>query len=275
MNHILITTALQAEAKSIVNYYQLEKQQHSKKIFFFQNGEISCLTTGVGGKNVNSRLKEFLEMKDCRRTILLNIGTAGGSQPETEIGQMYLVNKITSANNGRVWLPDIVLKTGLPELQLTTVKKGITDGGKQFQGLVDMEGAAIFETAIKFIPAHRLFFLKIVSDHMNVVLDSQEHVLQIMKKQLPEIDRIIGLLNKAEIIKAPLLNDQQEILLKELTESLRLTTTQVFKLRNKLKGFIVIQHDEPSFLSSYLDSEINSKQDQRKVFHEICTRLSA
>ena len=49
-----------------------------------------------------------------------------------DIGTMYLINKITSDKSGKAWLPDILLKTGIPEVQLTTVSKGVTDGGEKF-----------------------------------------------------------------------------------------------------------------------------------------------
>tara|TARA_B100001964_G_scaffold5325_1_gene5728 strand:+ start:22 stop:615 length:594 start_codon:yes stop_codon:yes gene_type:complete len=196
MNHILITTALQAEAEPIVKQYQLEKKHLSENLFYFQRDDITCLTTGVGEKNVRKRLSTFLHEMDCKNTILFNIGIAGGRKNATEIGKMYLVNKIISETNKKVWLPDILLKTGIPKLQLTTVSKGVTDGGKQYEGLVDMEAAAIYETATKFIPAKHLYFLKIVSDYMEQVLDSTEQVLPLITNNLSEIIWFIDQIRK-------------------------------------------------------------------------------
>ena len=171
MNHILITIALQAEAQPLIEHYQLEKKQCSANIFYFQRGVITCLTTGVGGKNVRKRLGAFLKETVSRNTILINMGIAGGNRDATEIGKMYSINKITDEKNGKVWLPDTLLKTGLPEMPLSSVSKGVTDGGNKYAGLVDMEGAAIFETVVQFIPVHCMVFLKIVSDHMDEILD--------------------------------------------------------------------------------------------------------
>lgn len=56
---------------------------------------ITCLTTGVGGKNVRKRLGAFLKETVSRNTILINMGIAGGNRDATEIGKMYSINKIT------------------------------------------------------------------------------------------------------------------------------------------------------------------------------------
>ncbi len=274
MNHILITTALKAEAQPIIKKYQLEKKQLSKKIFFFQKGEIICLTTGVGEKNVHNRLGTFLKESNSSNSILLNIGIAGGNKEHTDIGSIYMVNKITG-NNGKVWLPDILLKTGLSEMPLTTVSKGITDGGQNYDGLVDMEAAAIFETAVRFIPVHCMMFIKIVSDHMDVVLDSTEQVIPLLTKQLPEIGRIVEILKNSNLVKEPLLSNADKNLVNKLSTSLKLTTTQSHQLRDKVEGYVVLKSGDISFLSLYNDSVVNSKQERTKIFHEICSRLSA
>ena len=275
MNHILITTALQAEAQPLIEHYQLEKKQCSANIFYFQRGVITCLTTGVGEKNVRKRLGAFLNETVCRNTILMNMGIAGGNRDATEIGKMYSINKITDEKNGKVWLPDALLKTGLPEMPLSSVSKGVTDGGNKYAGLVDMEGAAIFETVVQFIPVHCMVFLKIVSDHMDEILDSPEQVVSLINKRLPEIDRLISLMQNSGLVKTPLLNDQHEQLLNGLKKSLKLTATQTYQLKDKAEGFIAVQDDNIAFLSQYLKVEIKTKQERTKVFHEICTRLSA
>jgi hypothetical protein len=275
MNHILITTALQAEAQPLIEHYQLEKKQCSANIFYFQRGVITCLTTGVGEKNVRKRLGAFLNETVCRNTILMNMGIAGGNRDATEIGKMYSINKITDEKNGKVWLPDALLKTGLPEMPLSSVSKGVTDGGNKYAGLVDMEGAAIFETVVKFIPVHCLVFLKIVSDHMDEILDSPEQVVSLINKRLPEIDRLISLMQNSGLVKTPLLNDQHEQLLNGLKKSLKLTATQTYQLKDKAEGFIAVQNDNIAFLSQYLKVEIKTKQERTKIFHEICTSLSA
>ena len=275
MNHILITTALQAEAQPLIEHYQLEKKQCSANIFYFQRGVITCLTTGVGEKNVRKRLGAFLNETVCRNTILMNMGIAGGNRDATEIGKMYSINKITDEKNGKVWLPDALLKTGLPEMPLSSVSKGVTDGGNKYAGLVDMEGAAIFETVVQFIPVHCLVFLKIVSDHMDEILDSPEQVVSLINKRLPEIDRLISLMQNSGLVKTPLLNDQHEQLLNGLKKSLKLTATQTYQLKDKAEGFIAVQNDNIAFLSQYLKVEIKTKQERTKIFHEICTSLSA
>lgn len=196
MNRILIITALQAEARPLIAFFQLEKKQLHEKLFYFQKDEIVCLTTGVGAKNVQKRLSVFLEKTDYNNTILINVGIAGGDSDHTEIGEMFLVNQIMDEENNKVYDLKMSLKTGLLELPLTTVNAGVVNGGKDYNGLVDMEAVAIVETAIQFLPIQRMVFLKIVSDYMDEIIDSPEQVISFITNQLPEINRIISLLIK-------------------------------------------------------------------------------
>lgn len=196
MNRILIITALQAEARPLIAFYQLEKKQLNEKLFYFQKDEIMCLTTGVGAKNVQKRLSVFLEKTDYNNTILINVGIAGGNSDHTEIGEMFLVNQIMDEENNKVYDLKMSLKTGLQELPLTTVNAGVVNGGKDYNGLVDMEAAAIVETAIQFLPIQRMVFLKIVSDYMDEIIDNPKQVISFITNQLPEINRIISLVIK-------------------------------------------------------------------------------
>jgi len=194
MNKILIITALQAEAKPLVAFYQLKKKQVNEELFYFQNNEIFCLTTGVGVKNVRKRLAVFLKKMDAKNTILLNVGIAGGNSDYTKIGEMYMVNQIMDEENNKVYDLEILSGSELKRLPLTTVNAGVVNGGKGYNGLVDMEAAAIVETAIQFFPIQRMCFLKIVSDYMDRVVDGPDQVLKFVNNQLPEIDRISILL---------------------------------------------------------------------------------
>lgn len=193
MTKILIVTALQAEARPLIEFYQLEKRQFNEKLYYFQKDEITCLTTGVGTNNVRKRIPIFLDNIDCKNTFLINIGIAGGNSKITKIGNLYITNKITDEENGKIWFPDNLIRHELEELPLITVSKGVTDGEIRYDGLVDMEASAIFETAVKRIPAKRMIILKIVSDHMDKVLDRPEQVIHLVENQLSEIHRIIAL----------------------------------------------------------------------------------
>ncbi len=193
MTQILYITALQAEARPLIEFYQLEKKQLNEKLFYFQKDEIVCFTTGVGVNNVYKRLPVLLKNIDCKNTFLINMGIAGGNSDITKIGSLYIANKITDEENGKIWLQDSSIKHGLEELSLTTVSKGVTDGGIQYDGLVDMEAAAIFKTAVKQLPTQRMVFLKIVSDHMDIVSDKPEQVIHLVQNQLSEIHRITDL----------------------------------------------------------------------------------
>ncbi|MFQ6676984.1 MAG: hypothetical protein ACE5D0_01575 [Fidelibacterota bacterium] len=193
MNPILITTALQSEARPIIAFYKMVKRLKNNKFFYFQKDDIICLTTGVGAQNVRKRLSAFLKQTDYDYLTLINVGIAGGKRGIAEKGSMYLVSKIIDEKDKSVRITNTQLNNGLKKLHLTTVPQGIIDGGKNYNGLVDMEAAAIFDIATQSSSIQEMVFLKIVSDYMEEVLDSPEQVYPFINNQLHEIDRMITL----------------------------------------------------------------------------------
>ena len=161
--NFLILTALQSEAKPIISYFDLNKDP---KTHIYSNKKIFLLITGVGEKNVINKLKS-LELKGSSwsKTVILNIGIAGGNKLDTKIGNIYLVNSIFDQQSEREYFPDLIIKTTLEEMPMTTVSQPLIDNNCSLRGLVDMEGGSIFKTMSPFVPPHRLIFLKIVSDH--------------------------------------------------------------------------------------------------------------
>ena len=83
--------------------------------------------------------------------------------------------------------------------ELTTVENAVTDGYGEYENLVDMEASALFEAGIKCIPAHRMVFLKIVSDAMEASEFSAINVDLLVRKNISEIARVIQLCLKSNI----------------------------------------------------------------------------
>ena len=275
MDHLIIINALRSEARPFIDHFGLQKQMLENELFIYEGTDISCFTTGVGKANVKKRLTSLFENKDLSRSILVNVGIAGGKKEHSEIGKLYLVNKLTDEESARIWFPDMLLQIDLPELPLTTVAKGVTDGGNNFYGLVDMEGAAIFEASVQHLPVHQLHFLKVVSDHMDMVLDNPDYVEKLIADQLPKTIEIMELLQKNGLVKQPLLDEENKKLTERLNKQLKLTVTQQHQLKELVEGYIALNSDDISFLCPYLEIEINTTAGRQKAIKEIHETLSS
>ena len=88
--NILLLTALKAEAKPIISNFNLIKDDASN---IYSNENIFLFIIGVGNKKVLERLNSFvLNYDQWYKTIIINIGIAGGNQSETKLGEIYRVN---------------------------------------------------------------------------------------------------------------------------------------------------------------------------------------
>ena len=164
--HFLILTALRAEALPIIEVFRLRKDS---KTHLYQNNNISLLITGVGRDKTKERLQNLHPIySNFDQTIVVNMGIAGGNPDQTEIGELYRVNAIFDKKTKQSFIPDILCRHSLVELSLTTVDNSVNKNGDQFRGLVDMEGSVIFQQMSRYVSVHRLVFLKLVSDHMDI-----------------------------------------------------------------------------------------------------------
>ena len=124
--------------------------------------------TGVGKEKTKNRLNGIIPfLKGLGQIVIINIGIAGGNSKNTILGEIYLIRSITDDESHELVFPNRLENHSFNEIELTTVSKGVTDYGKQFDGLVDMEASVIYEVMTKKVSPYRMVFLKVVSDHMD------------------------------------------------------------------------------------------------------------
>lgn len=275
MNPVLIVTALQSEAENFIQHYRLKKNYLSDALFIYDDNNISCFTTGVGKNLTQKRFAALLKLRDYSQTILINIGVAGGKKYKTKIGEPYLVNKITAEISGKSWFPDMLIKTGLQEMPLTTVNKGVSDGGDAYSGLVDMEAAVIFETAVKKIPGHQLQFIKIVSDHMDRILDSSAYVKNLISKKMDVLCGLIENFQLAEIVRKPLLDEKNRLIIDQLSKQLRLTQTQHYQLMEWAVNHLALNSKDLSLLNIFFKYKVSTTSERDVLLKKIHATLSA
>ena len=190
----LIITALPDEARPFIDRFRLASDENQSDLRVFSNETCSLLITGIGGNRVKSVLPVFLErISDFDNAVLFNIGIAGGHPDKTEIGEVYLVNKVNNDQTVDKYSLTIPAKNGFNTMALTTVVKGITAGHVGYEGLVDMEAAIITATAVSYLNIDKIAVIKVVSDHMDIADWSSLDVYEIIRSKLDSICALMEL----------------------------------------------------------------------------------
>ena len=190
----LIITALPDEARPFIDRFRLASDENQSDLRVFSNETCSLLITGIGGNRVKSVLPVFLEsICDFDNVVLFNVGIAGGHPDKTEIGEVYLVNKVTNDETVDKYSLTIPTKNEFNTMALTTVAEGITAGHVGYEGLVDMEAAIITATAISYLNIDKIAVIKVVSDHMDIADWSSLDVCEIIGSKLDSICALMEL----------------------------------------------------------------------------------
>ena len=112
--NILFLTALKVEADPIISHFELVKDNVSN---IYSNNNFFLFIVGVGYKKVSERLNSFiLNYDQWYKTIIINIGIAGGNQSQTKLGEIYRVNSIVDKQSGKMYFPDMLIKSNLNEI---------------------------------------------------------------------------------------------------------------------------------------------------------------
>ena len=186
----IILSALKAEAIPLINYYKLVPN-NSIGLQMYNNNLFTLLVTGVGKKNVNKTLKEYLKKsKNIEEVQFINIGVAGGVKGNCKIGEMFFINKVFDD-----YLEvDYNIKTGnrpnILENRVTTVFEPILNNGQGREGLVDMEAYEICSVLSDFNQLNKVTIIKIVSDFMDSDTKylSSKQIRKLIEKNLFDID---------------------------------------------------------------------------------------
>ena len=256
-------TALKTEAKALIKEYDLKE---SKNNSFFNNNNFSLFITGMGKEQTLKNISHFLSFyKDLDETIAINIGVAGGNPKTTSLEDCYLINKIKNETNKDVFYPDVLIEHNWEERSLITAKKAIEVPSTNYPNIVDMEASHIYASLIKHLPSHRLVFLKIISDHMDIQDWKKIDVDHLITKNIPAIKKW---LNKEEwkFLKQRriLSNDETNLLIKYF-KKIRLTVSQQHQLIEILENYKKRNNALP-VLSKHFKYVPKFKDDRDKIF---------
>ena len=269
-----ILSALKAESVPLIKHFKLEKNL-SFPFPLYQNENLFLLVIGVGKGKIAQRISAFYKHYGTTNLQFLNVGISGGNPINSKKSQLYLINKIIDDQTGKSFFPDILIDNQIEEKSVTTVDKSVTNGGKNYENLVDMEASEIFRCCIKVVSTHQISFLKVVSDYMgkDTFLLNNLKIEQLIKNHIPTIQLYLS--NSKNIQKKikPILSNIDLDWIENFRFKLKLTETQYFKLISLCKGYR-LKNPSIKFENNLL-KDSKSKQDRNQSFKYVCEILKA
>ena len=168
---ILVHTALQSEAQSIVEFYKLELIQKKPKIY--KNDSIVLVISGIGQNRTIEALKIVFNQYNIIKAI--NIGIAGCSSADINIGELFCTNQKLD---------------NIKYINLKTVDDAQTNI-ENTRCLYDMEAKYFEEICLKYLDKKDMYVFKVVSDYLDDTIPSKEFAKQIIKKNIKSISQWI------------------------------------------------------------------------------------
>jgi len=189
-----LITALKAESDPFIQHLRLKRDSALDFPYFVnQKLNVGLIGVGVGKKNIKSRINDFFKLINHKEVQFINVGIAGGKKSRTNIGDLFIINKILDDNSDKKYYPEIIIDHGLNESSITTVGAPVHDGGKKYDTLVDMEAHEICRAVYKLGFKNNLLIIKIISDFMDISNKdlSFKKVYDLVDNNLNNINRLL------------------------------------------------------------------------------------
>ena len=236
--NIFIFTALECEAKGLVNFFKLKKQlSHPFSIYREQN--IVLTVTGVGKNAMAGGVTYTLALfSNGHFPVLVNIGIAGHKWQS--LGSLFLANKINDVDSKKTFYPQLI-GNGWPDTyQVNTFSSPNTLYSDDC--LKDMEASAFYEMAVKFSCCELIHCIKIVSDNQNSAIDHIHagKVSRWVEDQMNVIESLLIKLSSLHQIIAPTSLENYH----KIVNSWHFTTTGKIKLKSLLIRWKALTSDE-------------------------------
>lgn len=268
---VYICVALYAEAKPIIEQFQMKQLEHQGRFKVYRDEEKRYLLiiTGVGQISAAIAVSHICTKYGIRdEDHLINIGSCAGKKA----GEIYLCHKIENQVN-KVYYPDLIYTNDFQEATVKTrdyviqtyphymcdsVEKSRGEhteescfGNKSKENeeespldevVYDMEAAGIYEAGSYYLGPHQMHFLKIVSDQgindTNIdKYDLAKHLDNIIRPKLKKIctyvERLVQMSDSGK--KKNILLDEEWI--EKVCKDIHATQTMSSSLRQYMKYY--------------------------------------
>jgi len=185
---LYITVALSAEARPLIEHFKLTRT-YALPYTMFENEEVKLIVTGVGIENAMMATSAFLgHFPPSSDDVFFNIGICAAPK-SFEIGEAVLAHKITSnLEQKHSYFPDILFEHTLSECELLCVS---SPQNTPLHVPTDMESYGVYKAVSRFLDTHQILFFKVVSDHFEPENVSKELTIELISKNLKNLDAII------------------------------------------------------------------------------------
>lgn len=165
---IFVFAALYCEAEPLIRRYGLKPDGRNPfGGFVSEDNSMKVILTGIGKTNAAAAVSYVCAADGVTSgDLLVNVGTCAGGKGRDGA---YLVNAVRDCDTGRMYYPDMLFNTGLPESAVTTVSTVATGETTSSDDsmLWEMEASGFCDAARLFMPPHRVALIKAVSDRGN------------------------------------------------------------------------------------------------------------
>ncbi len=265
MSKIGIVCALYIEAKPFIKFLKLKPIKSLSSLQLFGNDVFELIVTGTS-KTASACGTTYLLTKNSDISTVVNIGICGSKKEN--IGDIFLIKKITDFDTKRNFYPDILIRNqtdfdikNIITVSTTLSKKDVDDS------LIDMESSGFYEAASNFLNADKIQVIKIISDNLDKEkLDSKE-IESLINKHIKKIIEYIIQFTENE---TSCFSKLEETIIINFINKYHLTLTQKRKFKNILWS-LKIQTDEDinNILKKYLFDQAKSrKKDLSKMILE-------
>lgn len=269
---IYVAAALTAEAKPLITYFKLKRDNEIKKYQVFKNEEIILIITGSGMMQGAIGTTYVLSSLNIREEdIFVNLGICGAVKEIFQVGDIVLCNKITNNGNGKSFYPDMLfrhkLKEGALESFFHVLDKSMES---EIKGeLVDMEGAGIYEAASLFFSQHQINIIKIVSDYLDTTGITAEKVTHIVESGILSIDEWLNERKKFNVSDKEIFTLNEKNIMNVVEKNLRLTESMHYEFMELMKYHKLRNKNIEDAISKYSKIEIKDKREGKINFEKI------
>lgn len=270
---IYIAVALTVEAKPLITYFKLKKDNEIKKYQVFKNEEIILIITGSGMLQGAIAVTYVLGSLDIgEEDIFVNLGICGAVKANISIGDIILCNKIINNSSKKNFYPDMLFKHKFKEGALETffhVVDKRMDLDKIQGEIVDMEGAGICEAASLFFSQHQINIIKIVSDYLSTSEITPEKVMKLIENNTGRIAEWLEERKKIYVENREIFTSEEKENIKKIEENLKLTESMHYEFIELMKYYKIQNKSIENIILKYSDIKIKDKREGKINFERI------
>lgn len=187
---INLIVALLPEAKPINRHLGLVRDNRYDLYPLYRKDHISLVISGYGAQNSAAATSWLHQINNSRADdIWINMGIAG--HPTHGVGEAFLAETIVDQTTAEEW--SLISREILPRPTARLFTVAEPDADYDLDGLVEMEAAGFYRSALQCTTADRIYCLKVVSDNRDNPSNklNGKMVSQLIRKRMNMLDELI------------------------------------------------------------------------------------